>query len=220
MSKCYMCDDSGDTKEHVPPKTFFPPGYRGSLWTVPSCPKHNNNNSRDVEYVAGIIINAIESTGDALEESQKKVFRAFGYRKGLLIRTFKDVRPIRLPSGELTATFQIDLNRFENILKTIAYAIYFYTNLKRYEGFWKIVSPQLNSYETTHLDRKDERSFLFENLQEMSFVEINHPQPQVFKGYVYNFPDDKVVYKFEFYNGFIIYVIDSIIFEIITKGKF
>ena len=47
---CYWCgiELSKDLlrKEHVPPKGFFPKGYRNDLMTVPSCEKHNNHLSK------------------------------------------------------------------------------------------------------------------------------------------------------------------------------
>src|SRR3989344_5164982 len=49
---CYACDQEATSKEHFPPKCFFP--NRGKflqLRTVPSCPKHNGNKSDDDLYV-------------------------------------------------------------------------------------------------------------------------------------------------------------------------
>ena len=44
---CYWCGEGVPkvslTSEHVPPKCFFPKGYRNQLMTVPSCEKHNND---------------------------------------------------------------------------------------------------------------------------------------------------------------------------------
>ena len=218
-AKCYMCSDTATTREHIPARTFFPTGYRKELWSVPSCLKHNNNNSLDVEYVAGCIVSAIESTGVALEENQKKVFRAFDRRKRLMLGTYQDIRPIRLPSGEMTATFRIDIDRFQSVMEALAYGIYNYTSKSTYKGRWRVVSPNLGTVETKHKGQRDDRAFLFNAFSEMSFDEIATPQPDVFKCSAYTFPDGKVVYRFEFYNGVIVYAIDTFIYEVMTDGR-
>lgn len=59
--KCYFqgCNAKGTTKEHIPPKAFFPHGDRDQLLTVKSCPMHNNDKSKDDLYVlAHICMNA------------------------------------------------------------------------------------------------------------------------------------------------------------------
>lgn len=49
MPECHMCASPGNTDDHVPPKSFFHPKDRQGLARVPSCPKHNLDNSNDVE---------------------------------------------------------------------------------------------------------------------------------------------------------------------------
>jgi hypothetical protein len=114
--------------------------------------------------VAGCIINVIESTGVPLEESQKKVFRAFDRSKGLFLGAFQDVIPKVLPSGELTATFEINLARFNSVMEALAYGIYFHENGTTYCGSWTIVSLNLDSIETAHLGGTDTRADLFSKL--------------------------------------------------------
>jgi hypothetical protein len=53
--KCYMCAADATTREHVPPKSFFPRGHRDNLVTVPSCVAHNHDQSLDIEYVRTLI---------------------------------------------------------------------------------------------------------------------------------------------------------------------
>ncbi len=47
---CYACTKESVSREHVPAQSFFPKGYRNNLITVPSCRKHNQDNSIDVEF--------------------------------------------------------------------------------------------------------------------------------------------------------------------------
>lgn len=61
---CYYqgCTDEGVTKEHIPPRSFFPEGERVQLLTVKSCEAHNNAKSKNDLYVlAHICMNASPS---------------------------------------------------------------------------------------------------------------------------------------------------------------
>jgi hypothetical protein len=50
---CYFCGRPATSKEHVPPKSFFPETKeeRINLITVPSCDEHNNKKSETNEYM-------------------------------------------------------------------------------------------------------------------------------------------------------------------------
>ena len=58
---CYFqgCAEKGLTKEHIPPRSFFPDGERLQLLTVKSCRLHNNDKSpNDLYVLAQICMNA------------------------------------------------------------------------------------------------------------------------------------------------------------------
>lgn len=72
---CYFqgCAEKGTTKEHIPPRSFFPEGETSQLLTVKSCKAHNNAKSKNDLYVlAQICINASPSNR-AGEVFQKRV---------------------------------------------------------------------------------------------------------------------------------------------------
>ena len=59
--KCYFqsCANEGTTREHIPPKAFFPENQRQQLITVRSCRDHNTGESRDDLYaLAQICLNS------------------------------------------------------------------------------------------------------------------------------------------------------------------
>jgi len=61
---CYFqgCDEKATTKEHVPPKCFFPDDEKVQLITVGSCPLHNNAKSHNDTYaLAHICMNSSPS---------------------------------------------------------------------------------------------------------------------------------------------------------------
>ena len=81
---------------------LFPDKPSLQLITVPSCPSHNNDNSKDVEYVRNVMVASwgVNTTG---EEVQKKAFRSFDKSPKLLRQTFRDSlpRPQRCDGGPL-----------------------------------------------------------------------------------------------------------------------
>src|SRR2546423_14667988 len=111
VAKCYMCEQPGVTTEHVPPKAFFPDDRRFNLITVPSCWRHNESNSKDVEYVRNVITGSwgVNSVG---EEVQQKSFRSFDKSPKLLRQTFRDIKPV-MKDGEETGAFSVNLIRLK-----------------------------------------------------------------------------------------------------------
>jgi hypothetical protein len=122
--QCYACTKPGTTKEHAPPFSFFPAGQRTNLITVPSCPEHNNDNSKDVEYVRNVISTmfGVNSIGQQLFAD--KSMRSFDRSPALLYNTFADIRPVQLQGGTVTA-FTIDTARIANVMRACITALHF-----------------------------------------------------------------------------------------------
>lgn len=107
-TSCYACDQPATTKEHAPPKSFFPQGRRGSLITVPSCSIHNCDNSPDVEYVRNAIafLAGLNETGESLIVTAK---RSFDHSPALFERTLRSF-VVHSPE-EQVGTYKLDLAR-------------------------------------------------------------------------------------------------------------
>lgn len=78
INTCYMCSDIADTKEHVPPKCFFPQDsnstFRKNLIKVPSCKVHNNDTSDTDEVVNTLLyLAADKSSNKALIVKGQKI---------------------------------------------------------------------------------------------------------------------------------------------------
>ncbi len=142
---CYACARPAITKEHAPPLCFFPEAKRNNLITVPSCLKHNNANSKDVEYVRNVLV----STAQLGPESQQvfsKALRAMERRPALLATTFPEINVIQF-KGQETGAFEIDLGRLRRVMTAIVQALHFReTGVKRRK--WRVFSPSLHSAET------------------------------------------------------------------------
>ncbi|WP_425641070.1 hypothetical protein ACPUEK_13590 [Marinomonas gallaica] len=57
---CYYCGGKVTGVEHVPPKSFFPKGLRQDLITVDSCDLHNQEKSKEDEYIRAILLSSIK----------------------------------------------------------------------------------------------------------------------------------------------------------------
>jgi hypothetical protein len=63
MESCYICEDLATSREHVPPKCFYPKqkdlptgfDFRKNLIKIPSCEQHNSAKSPDDEFLLFII---------------------------------------------------------------------------------------------------------------------------------------------------------------------
>lgn len=93
---CYFqgCTEKGKTKEHIPPRSFFPEGEKLNLLTVRSCEKHNGEKSTNDLYVLAQICMNSSPSNRAREVFLSKVVPQLSYnndalRKMLLEGSYK-----------------------------------------------------------------------------------------------------------------------------------
>jgi hypothetical protein len=126
MVKCYYpgCIEHGNTKEHIPPKSFFPDEKKIDLMTVKSCPKHNNEKTKDDIYVlAQICYNVIRDVSDldATNVFENKVFPQLKHNNSALERTIMRNR-VRIPGGY---EFPVDVSRMDAFFDCLTHGILF-----------------------------------------------------------------------------------------------
>jgi hypothetical protein len=112
-----MCEELATSFEHVPAKCFFPKGQRQNLITVPSCSRHNNDTSKDDEYVRGIIVTARGTNKLAVEHWRGNVRKSYLHSPKLFLKTFA----LRKENA-----FLHDRQRVDRVMIKIAYALYFH----------------------------------------------------------------------------------------------
>ena len=119
---CYFqaCLKRGQTKEHIPPKSFFPKDQRNQLLTVTSCERHNNGKSSDDLYVlAHICMNASPSK-ISREAFAQSVVRQLGYNdeklRKMLVRD-----AVNLQSGAVA--YKVDIDRFDKFFTALSCGI-------------------------------------------------------------------------------------------------
>lgn len=194
---CYACERPATTREHVPPACFFPPAYRSNLITVPSCPVHNNENSKDVEYVRNVLVSA-SSLGSNSEPVFARMMRSIDRRPALAGGTFQDLRPIQL-QGEETGAFSVDLRRFNRIMSAIAQALHF-RDLGKKRRYWDVFCPSLHSAESL-LGHADAYEPCRRAAASCKYIYEPTEQPSVFS---YGRTPRGYIYQFVFYDAMIV----------------
>lgn len=119
---CYFqgCTEKGITKEHIPPRSFFPEGEKEQLLTVKSCEKHNNAKSKDDLYVlAQICINAAPNNR-AREVFINKVVPQLEFNNGALRKRLAK-GAVQLRSGAFK--YKVDLPRLDEFFTALSCGI-------------------------------------------------------------------------------------------------
>jgi hypothetical protein len=119
---CYYpgCSQRGRTKEHIPPKSFFPKDQRKQLLTVTSCERHNNAKSaNDVYVLAHICMNASPSNRSR-EVWMQRVAPQLNYN-GEALRKMLAADAVPLPTGAIR--YKVDKARFDRFFTALSYAV-------------------------------------------------------------------------------------------------
>jgi hypothetical protein len=202
---CYNCGAPATSSEHAPPECFFPDGYRSGLLAVPSCAEHNEGLATDVEYVRNVICGHRDTNLIAARvfETAKD---SYDHSPLLFTRTFSDVQAVSV-DGEETGTFTVDLPRFKKVVKSVAYAMYCHDFGKRHDGDFDVFSTSLNSKSNLYRGVPDGYERLRGILEATAFRSMAVPQPKVFKYGLSRPGDGQIQYRFEFYEGFVVYAL-------------
>lgn len=192
-------------------KVFFPEEekYRKNLITVRSCSKHNEDTSKDDEYVRNIISMSIGNNPIAFKQFMEKSLESFKQSEGLFKSTTKVAKRVYTDETgkiEPTFAFQIDRERFNNVIKKIAYALFF----NDYKCTWRRGLIVMTEYFVNSDMSQDDYGLLIQEAKKY----LNEPafdgnNPQVFK---YKFMEaessdknDQILWM-KFYEGFEIFI--------------
>lgn len=197
-----MCDSAAVSREHAPPKCFFPERLRTNLITVPSCDAHNSDNSRDVEYVRNVL-STQHGTNDVAADVFVATKRSLDHSPKLRARTFCDLKPIII-EGEETGAFPIDLKRHKNVMAAIAYAFYFHDYGRKHRGDWQIFTPSFGYAGTVHGGQADPWADFRQLLDSGHYTPRSVPHPEVFGYEVLEMTEGQMMFRFVFYGRVIV----------------
>ena len=120
---CYFqgCGGKGTTKEHIPPRAFFPDNERHQLLTVKSCLLHNGGKSTDDLYVLAHICMNASPSNRAREIFFQRVAPQLAHNDGKLLALLnRDSEP----HGDGVA-YVLDMNRFDAFFTALSYGLVF-----------------------------------------------------------------------------------------------
>ncbi len=178
-----MCNAEPTTREHVPPRSFFPKSHRKNLVTVPSCYDHNHDQSLDVEYVRNVIV-SLYGGNEQAEQMIGTAERSFDRSPALFYQTFGQFEEVAI-DGETTAVFPIDLKRLKAVMRAIASALYFKDQGRKYPADWTVFATSLRSHKDLEVepDGWERLRTLLDNAQ---LVSMEVPQPEEMRREVQN----------------------------------
>jgi hypothetical protein len=207
---CYMCDQPSTSKEHVPPRCFFPKGnnekneQRTNLITVPSCDLHNSAKSKDDEYVRQFFAASLTSNPVGHEQFLDKGIATLKRSPALASRMTSGARGVVLHNTETnrwerSVALKVETNRVLNWLDTASRAIYFHEKNCRFSGAITIVENFLLDPKNSDLLALKESFFSLAN----DLFQNQTPQgenPGVFTFRI-SHTDDLSVLELTFYSG-------------------
>lgn len=206
-NECYACEEPATTVEHVPPRSFFPTGKRDQLITVPSCTRHNNELSKDVEYVRNVIPMLIGTNDVGNEHFSGKVMRSFDRSTPLMIQTFRTMQTVSLGDGTYTGMFTLEMDRLDRVFKAIVCALHYRDTGQRISS-WAVISPTLYHQPGVSLEQRTTWEHMLGIFASVPLSARSSANPKVFSYASGSTPTALVetawFYKLVFYEAFIV----------------
>jgi hypothetical protein len=138
-----------------------------------------------------------------------KILRSYSRSPKLKQRTFEKRMPVMV-RGRDSVIVELDMPRFRLVMGAIAYAIHFKDFGRSYDGEWVIYSPSMVATKPIARGLPDPvNPEIRAAFRSVPFVRQQTANPQVFKYGVYSHNEIGVVYKFEFYEGFIVHAVET-----------
>jgi hypothetical protein len=206
LRTCYACDQPATSKEHVPPKSFFPKAHRTNLITVPSCSKHNHDNSKDVEYTRNVISAHYGTNQLAQHLFSGEVTRSFGRSPRLFHKTFEDLQGFVL-EGMLTGAAKADIKRMETVMSACICAIHFRETGEQTSS-WDVVFPNLGFGKNTAQEAVKAWAEFLPLLGKLRLSKRVTGSPEVFKYAVAEILGQRA-YGMLFYEGFAVFAFST-----------
>ena len=130
MAHCYMCTAPATSREHAPPKCFFPEfkdvgvDLRKNLVTVPSCDAHNSHKSADDQYAMVVTVGHMDTNDVARSQFRTKCIQSLRHSAAFTQSVFGSAKPIYV-DGRPTVVVNVDLDRFHRVMQHICHALVF-----------------------------------------------------------------------------------------------
>jgi hypothetical protein len=122
--KCYFqgCEKKGVTKEHLPPRSFFPKNEKVQILTVKSCVEHNNAKSKDDLYVLAQVCMNASPSNRAREIFLKKIKPQLEFNSGALRKKLAEGAA---PLSDGSVQYNIEIHRLDEFFTALSCGIIF-----------------------------------------------------------------------------------------------
>ena len=118
---CYHCGAPATSREHFPPKAFFPRGGNLQLKTVRACAEHNEAKSHDDAYVlAHVSMNAASRGNLASRIFMASIAPQLDHSPG-----FRSLFSERMPGPGSAVGYRVDVARFDAFFDNLTCAVFF-----------------------------------------------------------------------------------------------
>jgi len=208
-----MCDRPATSREHVPPRCFFPKvgdtrsgkDLRRNLISVPSCDEHNSAKSKDDEYLCFVVAFHFENNPTGAHSSAVKFLRAVKERQSL-IHILKNPFSV-IVNGQPTIGFHVDRRRVDRVFDHIARGLTFRHYGHKYTGKLKLLYPAM--FDVTSAQRGEvnatSRQWLAESKAALAKADRHgENQDAFFYQVVDNSNDGRLLFRLTFFDGFIV----------------
>lgn len=122
LMTCYFqgCTEKGITREHIPPRSFFPDGEKEQLLTVKSCKIHNNAKSKNDLYVLAQICMNASPSNRAREIFMEKVAPQLEFNNGALRKRLAEGS---VPLANGAVKYKVDVARLDDFFTALSCGI-------------------------------------------------------------------------------------------------
>lgn len=191
--KCYFqgCEEKGITKEHIPPRSFFPIGEKEQLLTVKSCVKHNNSKSKDDLYVLAHICMNASPSNRAREVFVDKIQPQLNFNNGALRKKLSG-GSVRLPDG--TVKYPVDVDRLDEFFTALSCGIIFKSCGESLPENYSVshIYCNLNDEKISHHSQLEKEIERFYSGPPMDFLEFGKPNTKnerIYTVEIFGIPD-------------------------------
>lgn len=210
---CYMCNMPATSREHVPPKCFFPEqkdfgrskDYRQNLLSVSSCDQHNTSKSQDDEYLLFLITSHFDNNLIAQKHFSTKIIRAVK-RNPSMYKFVEKNSPI-LIDGQPTIAYTVDLARFNKEIDHITRALFYIHYNQKLDLPINIHTPDLFAINQQDADKINQHTKEIEEVTVNALTtQPKHGQnKEVFYYQHMTIPHiPSFVFRMVFYSGFVV----------------
>jgi hypothetical protein len=209
----------GITKEHIPPRSFFPDGEKEQLLTVKSCERHNNAKSKDDLYVLAQICMNASPSNRAREVFMNKVAPQLEFNNGALRKRLAEGA---VPLGNGAVKYKVDVERLDDFFTALSCGIVYKSCGSSLPAAYSISHIFHNFQSQTDSETREFEDAIstFYSGKPMDFMEFGGPDTKnerIYTVTIFGIPEFQssitIVHKF-----FGVFKVTSMLSRIVTAG--